>query len=270
MDATTGEVLLAKGANEVVAIASLTKLMTAMVVLDADLSPFEVFDIETADLDTIKGTQSGVPVGSRFTRRSLMRLALLSSDNRAAAALARTFPGGNEAFRRAVSEKIRSLGLTSTSLVEPTGLSPHNRSSAVDMIKVLKAAIDYPLIAEITSQATAKLGVNGVDTVFRNTNRLVGRTDWRILVSKTGFTREAGVCLTMAFEQAGRRVLVVLMGADASDERARDAISIRRWVAGEPPLLREAQLATSTGASVKRAAYAPGKEKIVSRSVRRV
>lgn len=236
MDAATGEVLLAKGADEVASIASLTKLVTAMVVLDADLAPFEILSIEPDDLDSIKGTRSGVPVGSRFTRRSLIRLALLSSDNRAAAALGRTYPGGHPAFQRAVAQKIASLGLTHTSLVEPTGLSPLNRSNAVDLAKVLSASVRYPLITEITSQSSAKVDVNGVDTLFHNTNRLVGQSEWHVLVSKTGFTREAGVCLTMAFEQAGRRLLMVLMGAGASGERAHDASNIRRWLAGETPL----------------------------------
>jgi serine-type D-Ala-D-Ala endopeptidase (penicillin-binding protein 7) len=247
MDATTGEVLLAKGADEVASIASLTKLMTAMVVLDAGLDPFEILTIDAADLDTIKGTRSGVPVGSRFTRRSLVRLALLSSDNRAAAALARTYPGGHEAFQRAVARKIAGLGLAHTSLVEPTGLSPFNRSSAADLARVLAASVDYALIGEITRERSARVAVNGVDTEFRNTNRLVGREGWNVLVSKTGFTREAGVCLTMAFDHAGRRLLMVLMGAGGSDARASDATNIRRWLGGE----RE-RAPTQTAAARKR------------------
>ena len=236
MDAETGEVLLSKDADEVASIASLTKLMTAMVVLDAGLNPFEVLTIETADLDTIKGTRSGVPVGSRFTRRTLVRLALLSSDNRAAAALARTYPGGNEAFVRAAAAKAVTLGLEHTYLEEPTGLSPNNRSNASDMARVLLASAEYSEIADITSQATASFDVNGIDTAFRNTNKMVGSPGWSILVSKTGYTRDAGVCVSMMLEEAGRKVLVVLLGAKRGNDRALDALNIKRWLAGEPVL----------------------------------
>lgn len=233
MDASTGEVLLAKSADEVASIASLSKLMTAMVVLDAQLNPFEVLEIDTADLDTIKGTTSGVPVGARFTRRSLLRLALLSSDNRAAAALARTYPGGRPAFVRAVAAKAALLGLKHTSMEEPTGLSPRNRSSAADLARMLSAAAAYPEITGITSQAAAQFDVNGAPRQFRNTNRMVGRPGWHILLSKTGYTREAGRCLTMLLEEAGRKVLVVLMGADDGADRALDAVTIKRWLARE-------------------------------------
>jgi len=237
VDAATGEVLLAKSAHDVASIASLSKLMTAMVVLDARLNPFEVLQIELADLDTIKGTTSGVPVGSRFTRRTLLRLALLSSDNRAAAALARTYPGGKPAFVRAVAAKAAALGLKHTSMEEPTGLSPRNRSNAVDLVRMLSAAAAYTEISEITSQPMARFEVNGAPRRFRNTNRMVGRPGWHVLVSKTGYTREAGRCLTMLLEEAGRKVLVVLMGADDGADRALDAVTIKRWLA------REAQLA---------------------------
>jgi D-alanyl-D-alanine carboxypeptidase/D-alanyl-D-alanine endopeptidase (penicillin-binding protein 7) len=233
LDADTGKVLLAKRADQAASIASMTKLMTAMVVLDARLDANEVVRIGTADLDTIKGTYSGVPVGAAFSRGALLRLALLSSDNRAAAALARTYPGGHAAFLAAVARKSRSLGLRHTVLVEPTGLSPKNRASARDVAKVLKAAAGYPFIASVTSQPEARIAVNGTARLFRNTNKLVGQPGWRILASKTGYIREAGVCVTMLVEAAGRRALVVLMGARTGAARAQDAHSIRRWLAGE-------------------------------------
>lgn len=233
VDATTGEVLLAKSADEVASIASLSKLMTAMVVLDAQLNPFEVLEIDAADLDTLKGTTSGVPVGARFTRRSLLRLALLSSDNRAAAALARTYPGGRPAFVKAVAAKAAQLGLKHTSMEEPTGLSPRNRSNAADLARMVSAAAAYPEITDITSQPMARVDVNGAARQFRNTNRMVGQKGWHILLSKTGYTREAGRCLTMLLETAGRKVLVVLMGADDGADRALDARNIKRWLARE-------------------------------------
>jgi D-alanyl-D-alanine carboxypeptidase/D-alanyl-D-alanine endopeptidase (penicillin-binding protein 7) len=247
MDAATGEVLLAKSADEVASIASLSKLMTAMVVLDAQLNPFEVLEIDAADLDTIKGTRSGVPVGARFTRRSLLRLTLLSSDNRAAAALARTYPGGRPAFVKAVAAKAAQLGLKHTSMEEPTGLSPRNRSNAAELARMLSAASAYPEITDITSRPTAQFDVNGAARQFRNTNRMVGQKGWHILVSKTGYTREAGRCLTMLLEEAGRKVLVVLMGADDGADRALDARNIKRWLAREfAPAKRDAARAVAT------------------------
>jgi D-alanyl-D-alanine carboxypeptidase/D-alanyl-D-alanine endopeptidase (penicillin-binding protein 7) len=247
VDAATGEVLLAKSADEVASIASLSKLMTAMVVLDAQLNPFEVLEIDAADLDTIKGTRSGVPVGARFTRRSLLRLTLLSSDNRAAAALARTYPGGRPAFVKAVAAKAAQLGLKHTSMEEPTGLSPRNRSNAAELARMLSAASAYPEITDITSRPTAQFDVNGAARQFRNTNRMVGQKGWHILLSKTGYTREAGRCLTMLLEEAGRKVLVVLMGADDGADRALDARNIKRWLAREfAPAKRDAARAVAT------------------------
>lgn len=243
LDAATGEVLLEKDAHQVASIASLTKLMTAMVVLDAQLNPFEVLQIEPADLDSIKGTKSGVPVGSSFTRRTLIRLALLSSDNHAAAALARTYPGGNEAFVRAVAAKAASLQMKDTFLEEPTGLSPRNRSSAADLARMLAASSQYPDIAEITSQPSAQFEVNGVKTLFHNTNRMVGSPGWSVLVSKTGYTREAGRCVTMLLQEAERKVLVVLMGANNGGTRALDALNIKRWLTGQSALVETPALA---------------------------
>jgi D-alanyl-D-alanine carboxypeptidase/D-alanyl-D-alanine endopeptidase (penicillin-binding protein 7) len=249
LDAATGEVLLEKDSRQVASIASLTKLMTAMVVLDAQLNPYEVLQVEPADLDSIKGTKSGVPVGARFTRKTLLRLALLSSDNHAAAALARTYPGGDEAFVRAVAQKAASLEMHDTFLEEPTGLSPRNRSSAADLARMLAASSRYPEIAEITSQASAQFEVNGVKTLFHNTNRMVGSPGWAVLVSKTGYTREAGRCLTMLLEEAGRKVLVVLMGASDGGSRSLDANNIKRWLSGQP-LLAKARSSKAVPASL--------------------
>lgn len=231
VDAASGQVLLAKQADQVAPIASITKLVTAMVVLDAGLNPHERLRIERADLDTLKGTWSGVPVGAVFTRATLLGLALLSSDNRAAAALARTYPGGNTAFLAAARRKLARLGLSQTTLVEPTGLSPQNRSSARDVAGVLKAAANYPAITAITSQARARVAVNGKTQWFKNTNKLVGAPGWTILASKTGYIREAGVSVTMLLEAGGRQVLVVLLGGRTGAARARDARVIRGWLA---------------------------------------
>lgn len=236
IDDSTGEVLLEKDAGTAAPIASLTKLMTAMVVLDAQLDPAETVRIEPADMDWLKHTRSGVPVGATVSRGALLELALIASDNHAAAALARSYPGGPTAFAEATERKIRELGLANTVLGEPTGLSPGNHASALDMAKVLQATAAYPLIGQITSQRSHSALVNGQPWPVHNTNRLVGQPGWDILASKTGFTNDAGRCLTMRLRSAGRTVLVVLIGAAASSARAGDALNIRRWLAGQAPL----------------------------------
>jgi D-alanyl-D-alanine carboxypeptidase/D-alanyl-D-alanine endopeptidase (penicillin-binding protein 7) len=230
VDEATGQVLFEKDAATAAPIASMTKLMTAMVILDARLPADETVRIERDDLDTLKHTTSGVPVGARISRGDLLDLALMASDNHAAAALARTYPGGPAGFRAAVDAKIAALKLENTLIEEPTGLSPQNHATAHDMVKILKAASEYPEIGQATSQAQQVVQVNGRPRVFRNTNRLVGRPGWDILVSKTGFTNEAGRCLTMRLQAAGRNVLVVLMGAMATSERTLDAFNIQRWL----------------------------------------
>jgi serine-type D-Ala-D-Ala endopeptidase (penicillin-binding protein 7) len=235
VDEQSGEVLFEKDADTAAPIASMTKLMTAMVVLDARLAPDQTIRITKADLDYLKGTKSGVPVGAEFARRTLIELALMSSDNHAAHALARTYPGGMSGFLEATQRKIQRLGLENTGLVEPTGLSPQNHATAHDMAKIVRAAAAYPEIVRATSQASNRIKVNGQGRVFRNTNRFVGQPGWDISVSKTGFTHEAGRCLGMRIEAAGRQVLVVLMGAMAGSERAVDVVNVQRWVEGMQP-----------------------------------
>ena len=237
IDESTGDVLLEKDAATAAPIASLTKLMTAMVVLDAQQDPGETIRIDVEDMDWIKFTRAGVPVGAVVSRDSLLKLALIASDNHAAFALARNYPGGLDGFTIAMQRKIEALGLESTVLEEPTGLSPRNHSTARDMAKVLQATSTYPLIAEITSQRAHSVVINGRRWAVRNTNGLVGAPGWEILASKTGFTNAAGRCLTMRVRASGRTVLVVLIGAVASSARSLDALNIRRWLAGKPPML---------------------------------
>jgi D-alanyl-D-alanine carboxypeptidase/D-alanyl-D-alanine endopeptidase (penicillin-binding protein 7) len=236
VDEITGEVLLEKDPSTAAPIASLTKLMTAMVVLDAQQDPNETIRIEPADRDWLKRTRSGVPVGAVVSRGTLLELALIASDNHAAAALARSYPGGPDSFALATDQKIRELGLEHTALTDPTGLSPGNRASALDMAKVLQATSAYPVIAQITSQRTHQVVVNGRLWSVRNTNRLVGKPGWQILASKTGFTNDAGRCLTMRLQEAGRTFVVVLIGAAAPSARSLDALAIRRWLAGQTAL----------------------------------
>ena len=234
VDDETGEVLLRKNGETPVPIASLTKLMTAMVVLDAGQDASEPLRIDTADLDHLKHTRAGLPVGAVLPRGELLELSLIASDNHATAALARHYPGGGVAFRAAMRAKIAELGLVHTDIEEPTGLSPNNRSTAEDMVRVLRAASTYAEIARITSKDRHAVMLDKRRTWrVRNTNRFVGAQGWNISLSKTGFTNEAGRCLTMRLQEAGRTVMVVLMGAVGSQHRAVDALNIRRWLAGQ-------------------------------------
>jgi len=235
VDESSGEVLLKKNIGVAAPIASLTKLMTAMVVLDAQQDPDEELRIDAADVDVLKHTRGGVRVGTVASRGSLLELALLASDNRAASALARSYPGGLQAFNAAMRLKIQAFGLESMSIAEPTGLSSSNVSSAQDMVTVLRAAARYPAIAQITSQRSHTVLVGGRNKIVHNTNRLVGGSQWEVFLSKTGFTNEAGRCLGMQARAGGRTVTVVLMGAAKPSGRLRDSMTIRRWLATERP-----------------------------------
>ncbi|MDT9000855.1 M56 family metallopeptidase [Paucibacter sp. APW11] len=224
----SGKVLMEKNADAVVPIASLTKLMTAMVVLDAKPNMNEKIQIAQDDVDTLKHSASRVRVGAEMSRLAALKLALMQSENRAAAALARTYPGGLAAFELAVKAKIRALGLTRTAISEPTGLSPANTSTAADVARMAAAAARYPEIAQITSEKKDIVPVNGKPREVRNTNRLVGAKGWDIRLSKTGYTEEAGRCLTMRMVSGGKPVTVVLLDADGSAQRLRDAAKIRQ------------------------------------------
>ena len=240
----TGKILLEKNANIVVPIASLTKLMTAMVVLDSRPDMETLISIDQNDVDILKHSTSRVPVGASISRRDVLQLALMSSDNRAAASLGRTYPGGHAAFGRAVNAKIRALGMTQTVIEEPTGLSPNNRSTAADLIKMAVAASKYPDISRITTDARDIVNISGRAVEYRNTNRLVGAKGWDIGLSKTGYTEEAGRCLIMRVKLAGKNATLVLLNAKASSTRVMDAMNIRRFING--PDLAPKMMSAST------------------------
>ena len=229
----TGKVLLEKNANTVVPIASLTKLMTAMVVLDAKPDMDAPISIDKVDVDMLKHSTSRVPVGATISRRDVLQLALMSSDNRAAASLARTYEGGPLAFKAAVDAKIRALGMSQTEIEEPTGLSPNNKSTASDLAKMAQAASNYPEITRITTDAKDIIQINGRGVEYHNTNRLVGAKGWDIGLSKTGYTNEAGRCLIMRIKSAGKNATLVLLNAKATSARVLDALNIRRFLAGD-------------------------------------
>lgn len=232
----TGKILLEKNADRVAPIASLTKLMTAMVVLDANQDMDELIEIDRSDVDTVKYSSSRVPVGALISRRDVLQLALMSSDNRAAHALARTFPGGSEGFKAAVRRKIAALGMSQTVIEEPTGLSPRNRSTAGDLVKMAAASSKYPEITRMTTEKKELININGREVEYRNTNRLVGAKGWDIGLSKTGYINEAGRCLIMNIKAGGKNATMVLLNASASSARILDALNVRRFIAGDEPI----------------------------------
>ena len=236
IDEDTGEILLEKNATDIVPIASLTKLMTAMVVLDANLDMAESIAITADDVDMLKHSSSRVPVGAIFARSTLLELALMSSDNRAAFALARTYPGGMDEFRAAVRNKAHALRLRRTNIEEPTGLSRFNTSTAADLAKLAIAASKYPEIEKITTAAGESIDVDGTATHYHNTNRLVSDKNWTILLSKTGFTKEAGRCIVMRVRAAGRNAIMVLLNSRETVIRTADATQLLRLLRGEAPI----------------------------------
>ncbi|MFG6468534.1 M56 family metallopeptidase [Roseateles sp. BYS87W] len=231
VDDATGKVLMARDPDAVVPIASLTKLLTAMVVLDAKLDPNEKLRITNDDVDTLKHSRSRVKVGTQMSRQAALEMALMESENRAAAALARTFPGGEAGFVKAMRTKIQALGLKRTAITDPTGLSPANTSTATEMATITAAAARYAEIERITSTKKTQVPVDGRQREIRNTNRLVGAKGWDIRISKTGYTEEAGRCLAMRILNGKRPVTVVLLDADGSAQRLRDAALIRKQLA---------------------------------------
>jgi D-alanyl-D-alanine carboxypeptidase/D-alanyl-D-alanine endopeptidase (penicillin-binding protein 7) len=209
-----------------------------MVILDASQDPEELLQIKKSDLDSRERIRTGIPVGTTLSRQSLLDLALLASDNHATVALANHFTGGREAFDAAMQAKIAQLELRDTMIEEPTGLSPRNQASPEDLVLILKAAATYPEITKATTQSADAFQVKGRLRTFHNTNALVGRPGWDILLSKTGTTVAAGRCLVMRMQSAGRTVLVVLMGAVPKSSRIRDALNVQKWLAGETPILQ--------------------------------
>jgi len=239
LDPTTGQTLYSKNADEVTPIASITKVMTAMVVLDAKLPLDEPLQITNDDIDLLKNTKSRLPIGSHFRRDDLMRLALMASDNRAASALGRNFPGGLPAFVDAMNAKARSLGLTHTRFVDSSGLAPGNVSSAGDLGKMVVAAANYPLISEYST--TEAVNVTLPDSKrklsFVNTNRLVRGSDWQIGLSKTGYISESGLCLVMQAIIANQPVVIVLLDSWGRLTRIGDANRIKKWLEKNPTKL---------------------------------
>lgn len=230
LDQSTGQALLEKQAGAVQPIASLTKLMTAMVLLDAHLDPRETITITRDDLDLLRHSRSRLPVGTRLPREQALLLALLASENRAAHALGRTFPGGLSAFVQAMNAKARALGLTDTRFEDPSGLSAGNVASAHDLARILEAAYHYPEIRDFSTRPETTIRAGRRSIQFPNTNALVRSPRWNIGLSKTGYIEEAGRCLVMQAMLANRPVLIILLDSWGKYSRLGDANRIKQWV----------------------------------------
>jgi D-alanyl-D-alanine endopeptidase (penicillin-binding protein 7) len=230
VDQDTSEVLFSKNEKVALPIASLTKLMTGLVVVDANLPMDEKITITYEDVDTYKGSSSRLAVGTTLTRGEMLRLALMSSENRAAHALGRTFPGGMAQFVRLMNQKARELGMYDTRYVEPTGLRSENQSSARDLATLVSAAYQRPLLRELSTWPEYEVNVGRRVLQYRNSNRLVRESDWEIGLQKTGYISEAGRCLAMQAEVAGRKLIMVFLDAADSVHRIRDAERVRHWV----------------------------------------
>lgn len=232
-DQQTQRPLYSKNSDVQAPIASITKLMTAMVVLDAQLPLDEEISIDVADIDTLKGTHSRLRIGMKLTRSELLRLALMASENRAASALARTYPGGYDAAIAAMNAKARELDMQDSRFIDSTGLSSDNISTAHDLVKMVAAARGYPLIHQYTTTPSYSVdNWKGRAMRFVNTNPLVKNASWDIGVSKTGFISEAGRCLVMEATINERQMIIVLLDSWGKLTRIGDANRIKRWVEG--------------------------------------
>lgn len=230
MDQDTNEVVFAKNSEAVLPIASLTKLMTALVMVEAHLPYDEAITITHDDVDTEKNSSSRLAVGTTLTRGELLHLALMSSENRAAHALGRTYPGGLGAFVRVMNAKARSLGMIDTRYVDPTGLNSGNQSSAKDLASLVKAAYQHHLIRELSVSPEHAVNLGNRQLQYRNTNSLVRNPAWDIGLQKTGYIVEAGRCLVMQAKMAGRKFIMVFLDSSGKHARQADAERVRRWI----------------------------------------
>ncbi len=235
LDQETNEVLFSKNSGAVLPIASITKLMTAVVVSDAKLPQDELLTISQDDVDTEKGSRSRLRVGTQLSRGEMLHLALMSSENRAAHALGRHYPGGIDAFVAAMNAKAKALGMPDTRYVEPTGLSSLNQSSAKDLATLVGAAYQYPMIRELSTSIEHQVGIGNHQLQFRNTNTLVRNPGWEIGLQKTGYISEAGRCLVMQAKMAGRQLIMVFLDSAGKYSRIGDAERVRRWINQNAP-----------------------------------
>lgn len=234
LDQNTNEVLFSKNPQAVLPIASITKLMTALVVVEAGLPLDEKISVTDDDIDTEKFTHSRLSVGTTLTRGDMLHLALMSSENRAAHALGRNYPGGLDAFVAAMNAKALSLGMADTHYVEPTGLSSRNQSSAADLAKLVNVTSQVPLLRDLSTSREARVALGKRMVQFRSTNGLLSSPLWDIGLQKTGFINEAGKCLVMQARMAGRQLIMVFLDSSGKASRIADAERMRKWLATLP------------------------------------
>ena len=235
LNARTGEVVYGKNTTSVAPIASVTKLMTAMVAMDQDSSLDEMLTIGSEEIDRLKGTTSRLTVGSTLPRSDIYWIALMSSENRAAHVLSRYYPGGTPAFIAAMNQKARSLGMNNSKFFDPTGLDPRNQSTAEDLAKMVQAAYKYPLIRQYTtSTERVVIAGNGKELLYKNSNLLVREQAMDISLSKTGYISEAGRCLVMQATIGNEPMIMVFLNASTSASRAGDAKLLQTWLEFSP------------------------------------
>jgi D-alanyl-D-alanine endopeptidase (penicillin-binding protein 7) len=234
IDQDTREVLFSKNDHAVLPIASLTKLMTGVIISGAKLPLDEMITVTQDDVDTEKHSSSRLKVGTTLTRGELLHLALMSSENRAAHALGRTYPGGLTTFVSLMNAKAKMLGMNGTNYVEPTGLSSRNQSTAQDLATLVNAAHGDPMLRELTTSPGYQVAVGNRTLQFNNTNRLVKNPEWDIGLQKTGYITEAGQCLVMQTKIAGRKLIMVFLDSAGKLSRLGDAERVRRWVESNP------------------------------------
>jgi serine-type D-Ala-D-Ala endopeptidase (penicillin-binding protein 7) len=245
IDQDTNEVLFSKNDQAVLPIASLTKLMTGVIISGARLPMDELIMVTQDDVDTEKGSRSRLSVGSELTRGELLHLALMSSENRAAHALGRTYPGGLVSFVSLMNAKAKLLGMKDTVYVEPTGLSSRNQSSARDLATLVNAAHGDPVLRELSTSTGYQVAVGSRTLQFNNTNRLVKNPEWDIGLQKTGYISEAGQCLVMQTKIAGRKLIMVFLDSAGKLSRLGDAERVRRWVESTPQADHKIKISTS-------------------------
>lgn len=234
VDQDTHEVLFSKNDSAVLPIASLTKLMTGLIVSEGNLQMDEMITITQDDVDTEKGSRSRLRVGTSLSRGELLHLALMSSENRAAHALGRTYPGGLSTFVNLMNAKAALLNMKDTRYVEPTGLSSNNQSSAQDLAILVSVSSKNPLLSELSTSPGYQVAVGRRTLQFNNTNRLVSSPQWDIGLQKTGYISEAGQCLVMQTKVAGRKLIMVFLDSIGKYSRLGDAERVRRWVEANP------------------------------------
>jgi serine-type D-Ala-D-Ala endopeptidase (penicillin-binding protein 7) len=233
MEDGTHDILFSRNTKVALPIASITKLMTSLVVLESRPSMDEMITITSDDLDTEKFSSSRLAVGTTLSRRDMLHLALMSSENRAAHALARNYPGGLDAAIAAMNAKARALGMTSADFHDPTGLTSRNVASAEDLVKLVNAASANETIRDFSTDPNYSVGIGRRTLAFHNTNSLVANPSWDIVVQKTGYISEAGKCLVMKAVIEGRSVVIVLLDSFGKFTRLGDANRIRQWMEGQ-------------------------------------